>query len=665
MSINGGQDAEQAMSSPKREAWFHFIKRPRLIFWLAVSITGLVTSLVPMAFPGELLLSSGVLGAGIAGLMSEFTFCYDRREADFDLQVQKQRYANLEAQVGQIDAVTRKTNIVSINQMFQLGVNLYQLRFLDGDLAALFRAETEDLGEILRLTGAIHSFLSNPYLRPEHGLPSEGQDPFPGMRSAVQLRYAEEARAALITGSMVSTVMHTPQGFIANKDYRIKVAAILKETISHLYLLPAVARNMLGAIKDVEDDTCDPAAFIGYLTLFMLYLVHRTTGDNAIVTPLFESPVSLAESSTAAEIKRIWALTGGQRAEDPKLRNPEIAVTEVEPSEGGAYRAARRERESSKNRIERHIKHTIRRWNGALRLVSVWSLVFWLVVTAAGFVMALIPHAFSAKDLLSSGLIGAGIAGILSEFTFCFDRSDARAELRDQRQRYDELKHHIETVERLMKRSDLVQINQIFKLGRALNSIRLVDEDQMQDFRIQAEELADFLGLSAAVGKFLKHPYLRPSEIPRPGQDPFIDLIPAVARRYAQEGMEALKAGSIFSAVISVPGYWDGGTNRNTVTAILKKAINYLYLEPIVLKNMSDAIRELERGACKPSDFLLYFTLFTIYLDYRVTGGYAEVAPLFELPTSLSDAPTAAKVYDLLIQINRKATEGVRAADAS
>ena len=615
------------ISSPQREAWFHFIKESRLIFWLAVSTVGLVASLVPTFFSDEVLLSSGILGAGIAGLMSEFTFCLDRREAEYDLQVQKQRYVNLETQVGQIDAIVKKTKIVSINQMFQLGLYLYQLRFLDGDLADQVRAQAEDLGEILRLAAAVREFLSNPYLRPAGGLPPDGQDPFPGMRNAVQLRYAQEARGALSAGSIVSTVMHTSQGFLISKDYQAKVAEVLKDTVGHLYLLPAVLNNMLHAIRELEEGTCDPAAFVGYLHLFMLYLVYRTTGDNPDVVPLFESPVSLARPATAADIKRIWGHVG-QPTGGPGPVHPQTPDTAA----GGEDASARPGHTWSKTRLERRAQLLIGSWRTAFRLIRAWSLAFWLAVTLAGFTLALIPVAFSVKDFLCSGIIGAGVAGMLSEFTFCFDRSEAASALRDQRKRYNELRRHIDTVESLMRKAEFVQTNQLFKLGSDLTRVSLLEEDQGQSFRIEAEELADFLGLSTVISKFLE----RLSDSP-PGQDPFADLIPAVALRYTREGMEALKWGVMYSMATKIPGYWHDRARRLATAAALKRSIHCLYLPPEVTRNISRVIGELEQETCNPGHFLMYLTLFSYYLDYRMSGEHAWVVPLFESPTPLSE----------------------------
>jgi hypothetical protein len=159
---------------------------------------------------------SMVVGVGVPGLagfnvtlLAEFTISFDRRDSDFELQVQRQRYAALDSQVHRVDELSKRTNIVATNQMFKLGIDLYQVRFVADPEADLFRDEAKYLGEALRLTDAVEVFLASPYLQAADGLPPPGQDPFPPLKAAVQLLYPEEAVEALMAGSIASTIMHT------------------------------------------------------------------------------------------------------------------------------------------------------------------------------------------------------------------------------------------------------------------------------------------------------------------------------------------------------------------------------------------------------------------------------------------------------------------------
>ena len=613
----------------ERKAWFRFIRKWSLVFWLAVSVAGIVAAVFPASYPAKVLLSSAIVGAGIAGLMSEFTFCLDRRDSDFDLQVQRYQYVGLEGQVSQVDGLVKKTEIISINQLFKLGIELYQIRFLSADQAAVFRVEVEELADILRLSDAVYAFLAHPYLHASATHP-EGQDPFPALRAAVELRYAQEGVEALKAGSTIGTIMHTAGG-LTDKGYRENALSILKDALKLLYLLPEVYDNILRAIEGLEDGTRPPGNVGGYLSLFFFYMTFRMTGENPDVAPLFESPVSLDDEATIAEIRRLLSRLAGQPPEGPEppsAAEPEPAtVTAAAPTSTGQ-------------------KADRQPW---FRYVRIGSLVFWLAVTTAGLVIALVPVNYAIKVLISSAVVGAGIAGMMSEFTFCFDRRDADTALRDQRRRYASLRRHIGQVDTLVKRSDIIAINQLFQLGQNLYLVRFGDESRVADSRSGAVEIADFLGLSVAIRTFLDHPNLRPTEPLPPEQDPFPALINAVSLRHAQEGLQALKAGLAFGLVLS-SGLADEGI-RATAAQMLRQAITVLYLCPEAYDNMRRAIDGLEDGSCDPSHFLWYLTLFSFYLGYRMTGRLAEVAPLFESPVSLAEPPVLAKVHRILAQI--------------
>jgi hypothetical protein len=442
-----------------------------------------------------------------------------------------------------------------------------------------------------------------------------------------------------MAGSTVSTVMHTAGG-LTDGSYRDTALGILRSAIRLMYLLPEVYDNILNAIREVEEGACESRHFAGYLSLFIFYLEYRMNGENPEVVSLFESRVSLAKPTTIAEISRILAQKAGESAEP--------VASPVDPGAGSAHTV------SNKAPCE---STPVRTESGADRLESKpWfhfirksSLIFWLVVSALGLILAIVPAVFPGKSLISSGIVGAGIAGILSEFTFYIDRRDADSELRDEEQRYSRLVQHIAQVDSLTKRAEIVAINQMFKLGMDLYRVRFGDENEIESFRGEAEELAGFLGLSPSVQKFLNSEYLRPSAPPSDGQDPFLDLMRAVALRYAQEGLTALRAGAALGLLLTA-GLADDGMRAAAIT-LLKRSVGLLYLQPEARDNMVQAMRELEEGTCTPADFLGYLTVFSFYLTYRMTGELAEVAPLFESRVSLAQPSTAAEIRRILVHV--------------
>ena len=285
----------QTKGRPRRRPWFRFIRKWSLAFWLVVSAAGIVLAVVPAAFPFKVLFSSSVVSAGVAGLLSEFTFWIDRREDDYDLQVEHRRYASLESQVGQVDGLVQQSSIIVVNQMFKLGLDLYMIRFLDeGGNAEPYLPEVNEIADVLKFSVPVQRFLTDPYLRIKKARPPSVQDPFAELKQAALLRYPEDAIKALVAGCSVGIIMHTA-GRLVDERYRAQAAQALRDTVNQLYLRPEPYDNLMRAVRELEAGAYEPRYIAGYLTLFSFYLTYRTTGQNLDVVSLFESPVSLTE----------------------------------------------------------------------------------------------------------------------------------------------------------------------------------------------------------------------------------------------------------------------------------------------------------------------------------------------------------------------------------
>lgn len=634
---------QDAVPAPRRRPWATFIRGWALLLSLGLIAAGLILALIPVSYPGQSLLSSAIAGAGIAGLLAEFTICFDRREDDFDLQVQRQRYTALEGQVGRVDDLVRKTRIVVVNQMFKLGIDLYQTRFLPPDQAAAFRAEAVDLAAILQLTPAVSAFLASPYLRASDGLPPPGQDPFPPLKAAARLRYARDAAEALAAGSVIGTVMNTAGGLV-DDQYRATTVRLLREAFRRLYLLPPVLANLDRALRGLAASAYPYGYFGGYMTLFSFYLSYRMTGDVPEVAPLFEQPLSLAGPAGVARVSGLLAKLSGQPDRPPSPGTPQAA-----PAQTGSAPAVTGQQVTAQSipaaqaGDESAGTAAPAPW---YRFIRIWAVVFWLVVAIAGLTGALGGWTFPAQDLLTSGLAGAGIAGLLSELTFCADRRQTAQGVRDQRERYDELHGHLDQVDDLVRKSEVVAVSQLCRLGIDLSWVRFAPADQVAGFLTEARELAGALGMSAPVEQFLASPYLRPSEPLAPDQDPYPALREAASRRYARAGLEALRTGGMLGILLQ-SGLGDPHMVAETAR-VLKQSVRFLHLEPAAAANMLAAVDDVEHGRCPLPLFGQYLMLFSAYLTHRMTDDRGEVAALFEAPVSLAEAATSARIHQVL-----------------
>jgi hypothetical protein len=622
-----------AEGRPQRRPWFHFIRRWAVSLWLAITAAGIVAAAIPATFPAKVLLSSAVLGAGVAGLMSEFTYSIDRRDSNFELQTDKQyqdvlkrQVTSLEHQVGQVDMLVQKTEIIAINQLFELSIYLYLSRFGDARNLEEFRATIIDLGDILKIPNDVRRFLQNPYFRPSE-VPPEGKDPYPYLVGAIRLRYSSAGVEAFQAAMAIGSLITAPLDFV-DQDSRAPALSILRIAIPKLYLLPQVSENIMNAIQGLDENAADPeslAAYVGYFSLFSNYLEYRMNGRQAEVAPLFEIPTSPTEPATVERIRRLIAQMAGESPGNSS--GSEIPATEapalVWEEQAGTLTTGQVEPKS---------------WISYLRK---WALLFWFLTSVAGLVVALSPAEFGAKDLLTSAVVGAGIAGLISEFTVCPDRRDADFTLRYERE-YDDalelqvaaLEHQVGQVDVLLKNSEIVTLNQLFVLG--------IDVYMTYFGTVNmglAEDLADILGLRSALAAFFAS-QRDPTAVNRGALKAYKNLTKAVQLRYAENGVAAYEAGAAVGGLLVLPESLFDPRGRELLLSRLKNAVPQLYLLPTACKNMLDAIHDLENGTCHAATFIGYISAFVYYLTYRLNGGLSILADLFESPMSLT-RPTA------------------------
>jgi len=625
-----------------RPSWRDCVDWRYLVAWLGVCAAGLVLAVTP-GYPGQDMLSSAVIGAGIAGLLAEVTFWFDRRDTEFDFLVEQRQYTDLELQVGRVDGLAQQTEIIAVNQLYLLGIAAAQCRFLDGPPLDRFRADTQEIGEIVGLGDAVRGFLASRWMRAKDGLAPQGEDPFPAVVNACVVRYSRDGIAALKSGYLVGVAMQTPAGFEASREYRDSVTSQLETVMRSLYLLPQTTKNLTGAVAELESGSCNPRHFIGYLALFSFYLNYRQTGQHAEIKHLFESPLTLTDKSQVREIAQVLANKSGQALEVPDLEVPAIegapAASNVQDGEAPTGAATSGEAVLTA---------------GPAVYIRKGYAAFWLIVTVAGLAIGLSSLSFAGKSLICPAVTGAGVAGLLAEVIYCFDRRAAAARVAAKHRDYLELAGHIRRVDELMRRAGIATINQACRLGYAACTIRFGPDDRVQPTIAEAGDLAGILGIAAAFGTFTSDPDLR--EKTPPGREPVQKLHDALEMRYSKDVIAAFDAGTTFGAVVNnMAGLADSGVQK-LVADRLKNVASLLELPDQVGDNLRRISQELVSGACQPRDFGLYLFLFPLYLNYRMTGQFENVGALFESRMSLAIPETAARVFQIVSGLAGKAT---------
>jgi hypothetical protein len=645
MSVAPVNSAMGETNRPDRRPWYGFADWRYLGTWLAVTAAGVIGALVP-AFPAQDVLASSVVGAGIAGLLSEVTFWFDRRDATFQFQVEQNQLANLEGQVSRVDRIAQKTAIIAVNQLFQLGIEAAQCRFADDEELGKFSAETEEIAGILGVAGPVRAFLGSPWMRAKDGPAPDGEDPFPNVVSSCRLRYTREGVEALKGGYTVGVAMRRPGEFVTSKEYRDSSAEILRESVKLLFLLPHTVRNLLRAIDDLERGSCDPRHFIGYLTLFSFYLTYRRTGQFPDVAPLFESPLSLADKAAVWDVARALATLSDQSADVPEPEMPDTRDGQGRPAEQGTEPGGTPSGEAATGGASVTASPF-----GSIRTSFV---VFWLIVTGAGLAVGLSGLSFPAKALICPAVVGAGIAGLLSEFIYCFERRADAVRVAAKHKQYLELAGHIRGVDGLMRRDDIARINQACRFGYQLCAARFGPDGTVQSALALAAELAEILRVPAAFTDFAEEPNLREKVMPAGAQEPVSKVKYALQLRYSRDVLAAFDAGTTIGAVVNnMAALADAGIQAQVVER-LENVATLLELPAQVDENVRRSSRELREGRCEPRNYALYLFLFPVYLTYRMTGQHEAVQPLFESPTSLSGPETPARLLGIVSRMAGK-----------
>ena len=160
--ISSGADGTAALV-PQRRAWITYFRVWFLVFWLLIAGAGLLLAALPVSFALKDLLSGAILGAGIAGIFSEFSFCSERRDDDIDRQVLEIQITGLDRQLRRIDRIATDSATVATLKTFKLGSYLAMVQHsenLSKEARDSTREQIEELAEILGISRVVSPFLN-------------------------------------------------------------------------------------------------------------------------------------------------------------------------------------------------------------------------------------------------------------------------------------------------------------------------------------------------------------------------------------------------------------------------------------------------------------------------------------------------------------------------
>jgi hypothetical protein len=288
-------------------------------------------------------------------------------------------------------------------------------------------------------------------------------------------------------------------------------------------------------------------------------------------------------------------------------------------------------------------------------------LVFWLVITTGGLLLAVLPTSFSLKDLVSGAILGAGIAGIFSEFSFCSERRDDDIDRQVLQAEIGSLDRQLRRVDEITTDTVIVATLKTFKLGSWLAMVQYrgvtnaLRESDLDDTRSQLKDLADILGMSRLVNEFLIQPDLLDPKV----MVIFKQIQDAVQLRFSLAAQEAFNAGYTMMLGAFSPGNLSTPDGKRSFIFILRRALPLLYLPEKILDYVQQGLDQFERDEISLTPQLVGFlALFNLYIDSRVVKNNPKITRFFEIDQpSLTDQNTVNTMTALLTEVAGRGTK--------
>ena len=621
---------------PQHQKWITYFRVKFLAFWLVISAAGVLLAILPVSFSLKDMLSGAIVGAGIAGIFSEFSFCSERRDDDRDRQVLQLQLTSVKRQLRQIDRIITDTAIVATLKTFNLGSMFAEL-LLNEHASTEERDQTqrryEELAEILGLAQITKKFSNQPKL-----FDPEGPILFKEIKEAIQLRFSLAVQEAFSAGYAMKVAIFGP-GTLTNDEVKRTLLAMMRKALPLLYLPRTLPDYLDRGLSQFERGELAIPEFVHFLGLFDLYIISRVMMTAPEIISFFETDQpSLTNPATDNAVVTLLRKLMGNDSD-----NADGRATPLE-SQGSSPNGD----DSTADPLPQE-----RAWISYFR---VKFLVFWLVISVGGVLLAVLPVSFSLKDMLSGTIVGAGIAGIFSEFSFCSVRRDDDRDRQVLQLQLTGVDRQLGQIDSITTDTEIVAALKTFKLGSCLGMVQ-VGENLPTGSRDQARhelnELAEILGVSRVISKYLDGPnLLGPQAV-----GPFMEIKGAVELRFSPSAQQAFHAGYVMALCICTPATLADGQEGPLLISIMRRAYPLLYLPGTLPDYLDRSLSQFERGELAIPEFVHFLSLFNTYITSRVMNGNPEVISFFETDQpSLTETGTDKAMLALMTKLLSKDT---------
>jgi hypothetical protein len=180
------------------QAWWHDIKLRNIVLGFIVFGLGLRSYFVPIPSGLKDLLSGAIVGAGVAVILAEFTFAFERRESDKNPQILTEQKENLIRQIDILKSSITKPQLYQNSHLFGLGTNIALIQWQkmdDKDQLMNRKNYLMNLAEVLGVRDVVEKFVNLPDMQPPQAVPV-----MIAIRDTVKLRYPLEGVDTFVTG---------------------------------------------------------------------------------------------------------------------------------------------------------------------------------------------------------------------------------------------------------------------------------------------------------------------------------------------------------------------------------------------------------------------------------------------------------------------------------
>ena len=284
---------------PQLRSWWHYIKKGNIVFGIVVLALGIGSNFVPFPIGLKDLLSGAIIGAGVAAILTEFTFAFERRESDENQRMLGLQNENLIQQIDTLKSSITKQQLYQNSHLFSLGTSLALIQWQkvdDREQLLNLKDHLMKLASVMGVQDVVEKFINLPDMQTPEAMPA-----FIAIREAVRLRYAPEEVDTFVTGYTLTSWICGVIG-----DLNESTLETIRKGILALDLQLDVETYVENGLLAYKAGRCPNRNLIGFLSLLGIYIYHLSFGNNVYISSFFEKEhLPIEEEATVQRMQEL------------------------------------------------------------------------------------------------------------------------------------------------------------------------------------------------------------------------------------------------------------------------------------------------------------------------------------------------------------------------